>query len=274
MSDLHHDRRVLCANARVALAGHAASGQAEITAEYASVTRPVADLRRAQNGARDRQLRMGERFEVIERKDGWAFGRASQDGYVGYVAEHSLGFDFDPTHVISVRATHEYPSDDFKLEAGQSLPFGARIRVVDERKKFVETDTGAFIPKAHVRQIEKPFTDAVTVAQLYFGAPYLWGGNSTFGVDCSGLVHAGLTACGIACPGDSDQQMTLGVTVQGGYKRGDLMFWKGHVALCVDSETLLHANAHHMAVAYEPIAKAIARIEAQGDGPVTGHRRL
>lgn len=268
------DRRLTPANARVALAGFALQGQVEVAPSRFSVSKPVADLRVALSGARERQLVMGEAFDVLERQQGWAFGCAVRDGYVGYVAEGDLGFPFDATHIISVRASHLYPKDDFKSEARASLPFGARLRVIDERRKFVETDTGQFVPKAHVRLIDRPFSDPVTVAQLHFGAPYLWGGNSSFGIDCSGLVQAGLLACQIACPGDSDQQMALGKSADDAYQRGDLLFWQGHVALCVDDETLIHANAHHMAVAYEPIVKAIARIEAQGDGCVTAHRRI
>lgn len=268
------DRRVMPANARVALKGYAQQGQSEVTAEATSVSKPVADLRDAPNGKRDRQLVMGEQFDVLERHQGWAFGRAAKDGYVGYVAEGDLGFPFTPTHVISARATHVYPADDFKSEAQDSLSFGSRICVVDERRKFFETDTGRFVPKAHVRLIDRPFSDPVTVAQLFFGTPYLWGGNSSFGIDCSGLVQAGFVACGMPCPGDSDQQMALGQDAHSTYARGDLLFWKGHIALCVDGETLIHANAHHMAVSYEPITKAIARIEAQGDGPLTAHRRM
>lgn len=267
------DRRLTPANDRVALKGFALQGQTEVVAEASSVTKPVADLRDEPNGARARQLVMGEHFDVFERHNGWAFGRAARDGYVGYVAEGELGFPFVPTHWISARATHLYPDANFKSEARDSLSFGSRIRVVDERHKFVETDTGRFVPKAHVRLIERPFSDPVTVAQLFFGTPYLWGGNSSFGIDCSGLVQAGFTACGLVCPGDSDQQMDLGQVASGAYERGDLLFWKGHVALCVDGETLIHASEHYMAVAYEPILKAIARIQAQGNGAVTAHRR-
>ncbi len=268
------DRRLTPANERVALTGHATSGQIEVSPTSYTVSQPVADLRAAPEGRRERQLLWGDAFEVLEMRDGWAFGIARRDGYVGYIADTQLEPELVPTHLISARATHLYPRDDFKSEAATSLSFGSRIKVVDERRKFMEIEGGLFVPKAHVRPVDRPFSDPVTIAQLFFGTPYLWGGNSAFGIDCSGVVQAGLMACGIACPGDSDMQMSLGAPVSDGYQRGDLLFWKGHVAICVDSEVLIHANAHHMAVAYEPIARAMSRIEAQGDGPVTGHRRL
>jgi len=119
--------------------------------------------------------------------------------------------------------------------------------------------------------------DPVTIATVLLGTPYLWGGNSAFGIDCSGLVQAACMVCGIACPGDSDMQAAgLGQLVTDGSppRRGDLLFWKGHVAWVSGPDTILHANAHHMAVAYEGLVAAVARIAAQGGGPVTAHRRL
>jgi hypothetical protein len=179
--------------------------------------------------------------------------------------------------MVAVRGTHLYPAPDIKREPLAALSFGARFRIVSETDRFMETAAGTFLPKSHLRPLERPFRDPVTVAQLFFGTPYLWGGNSGTGIDCSGLVQAALLAAGHACPGDSDlQEMAVGEPLAPGVppERGDLYFWKGHVAMAVDGETLIHANAHHMAVAYEPIAAAIARIAAQGGGAVTLRRRL
>jgi len=164
------------------------------------------------------------------------------------------------------------------------LSFGARLRVARTEgawaKLAIQTqpDTAwfreAWVPAAHLAPVDTLEPDPVAVAEKFLGTPYVWGGNTAFGIDCSGLVQAALLACGIECPGDADLQMALGEEATGAPRRGDLMFWKGHVALVVDADTLIHANAGHMAVACEGIEAATARIAAQGDGPVTAHRRL
>ena len=272
------DRRLTPANGRVAAARLEGEVEAELFTDGApaTVSIPVADLLRAPGGARDRQVIRGETLTVYERRDGWAFVEAAKDGYVGYVTEAALGPYIEATHIVSVPATHLYPVADLKRHEAAHLSFGSRLRVVSAAGNFFETEEGQFVPKPHVRPANRPFTDPATIAQLFFGVPYLWGGNSILGIDCSGLVQAALSACGIACPGDSDlQEAALGraLAEDEPLQRGDLVFWKGHVAMAVDPDTLIHANGFTMSVAYERAEDAIARIESQGEGPVTSRRR-
>ncbi len=238
---------------------------------------PLADLAEAPEGPRLRQVQMGESITVYENLDGWAFIQANKDGYVGYIREHSVAERPEPTHWLAAPATHCYSAPDIRSPDVSWLGFGSLLTVVSHQPGFFETDQGQFVPKQHLWPVGKRFSDPVNAAQLHFGIPYLWGGNSMRGIDCSGLVQASLVAAGLRCPGDSDmQESELGCELpsDAALERGDLLFWRGHVAIAVDGETLLHANAHHMAVAYEPASTAIRRIEAQGGGPVTSHRRL
>lgn len=272
------DRRATPANGRVAakwLKGQVTADRF-VDGDVQRVVLPCADLRDAPDGARDRQVQFGEAVTVFENRGGWGFVRRECDGYVGYLSSDALGPAKTATHFVATPATHLYAAPDFKSPDLMRLGFFARVTVTSELKNHFETPEG-FIPKKHLRPLDRPFTDPATVAQTHFGVPYLWGGNSTMGIDCSGLVQVALLACGIACPGDSDmQEAAVGAALapDAPLERGDLLFWKGHVAMGVDPETLIHANAHHMAVVYEPAQAAISRIKAQGDGGVTSRRRL
>lgn len=272
------DRRLTPANGRVAARHLKGQVEAEIFSdgEAASIGQDIVDLLAKPAGNRDRQLLLGAAVTVYERREGWAFVQAKKDGYVGYVTEAALAAPQSGTHRVATPATHAYATESFKSQDLLHLPFGAELTVIDERHKFLETPQG-FIPKKHLRPLALPFSDPATVAQLFFGVPYLWGGNSTRGIDCSGLVQAAYQACGQVCAGDSDMQengLGRALGADAALKRGDLIFWKGHVAMMVDAETMIHANAHHMAVVYEGLAQATLRIKAQGDGDITARRRV
>jgi len=244
--------------------------------EVKTVGVPVADLRATPDGKRDRQLIYGEDFRVLETIGDWAYGSAVKDGYTGYLRADLLVDQRMPTHFISARSSHIYASPDFKTEEVAALSFGARLTVVATREKFAELDSGQFVPSPHITPIDHLYYDPIEVAERYMGVPYLWGGNSIWGLDCSGLVQAALLACGLDCPGDADlQEASVGRVIGDNVRpeRGDLFFWKGHVGLIRDENTLLHANAYHMAVVDEPLDTAIERIKAQGDGDVTSRRR-
>lgn len=270
------DRRLIPANARVA-ASHL-RGKVEAPRYESGMARlvsvPVADLLHAPGGRRERQLLMGAAVTVYDIHEGHAFVQAKRDGYVGYLPETALGGGCT-THRLTVRASHLYTRADLKSPEICGLSLGSRVQVLREAGRFAETPYG-FIPRPHLAPLEERAIDPVAVAGQFLGTPYLWGGNSAFGLDCSGLVQEACIACGIACPGDSDlQEAALGTALPEAapLRRGDLLFWKGHVAWVSAPDMLLHANAHHMAVAYEPLVEAIRRIEA-GEGPVTSRRRV
>jgi cell wall-associated NlpC family hydrolase len=269
------DRRLTPANGRVAALWLAGRIEAEryVPGTPARVIRPVLDIRAHPGGPRERQVLFGAEVTVYEEREGWSFIQAGAHGYVGYVESPALGAPLAATHHVATPATHIYADDNLKSRDLAWLPFGADVHVVHEAKAFFQTPDG-FIPKKHLWPVAKRFSDPATAAQLFFGVPYLWGGDSTLGIDCSGLVHAALTACGLPCPPDSDLQRALGQPATGALRRGDLWFWRGHVAMAVDETTLIHASGHHMAVVYEGAEEARLRIQAQDGGEVIAHRRL
>ncbi|WP_281973870.1 C40 family peptidase [Ruegeria faecimaris] len=240
------------------------------------IIQPVIDLLRAPDGPRDRQLLYGDGVCTHEENKGWSRITSDKDGYAGWVRSDCLAPELPATHWITAPSTHAYEQPAMKSRDRTSLSFGSKVQALSEQNGFLETELG-FIPAIHAKQINVTLTDPVAVAELFLGTPYLWGGNSRFGLDCSGLVQAGMLACGLPCPGDSGyQERDLGQALTPGTpaQRGDLLFWKGHVAWVYGDNMLLHANAFHMDVTFEPMDVAITRILEQGDGPVTAHKRL
>ena len=278
------DRRETPWNGRVAHVSLKGKVEAErfVEGDYLTsinIRVPISD---SPGGALQRELNFGERFCVLDEDGDLAFGFSERDGYVGWIDTKLFSLRDVPsaTHVVQVPMTHGLQSPDIKDNRfTYTLSMGARLSVAEKDGRWAKVTTTApiFVPEIHIRPIRTPETDPVAVAERLLGTPYLWGGNSAFGIDCSGLVQIACLACGIPCPGDSDQQEArLGHCVPNGTppERGDLLFWRGHVAWVADESCILHANAHSMSVTFEDRKTAIARIMAQGDGPVTGHKRL
>lgn len=274
------DRRLTPANGRVAhvsLRGHIKAARFTEGVDM-RIARPLVELLRAPGGALDCQLLMGTPFRVLEEdpETGLAFGQSLRDGYVGYLPADALAPPVAATHRVAALASHAYPVPDIKARPSCALSFGCAVAVTGEEGAFLCLADGSHVPKPHLAPLSRPEADFVAVCETFLGIPYLWGGNSSAGMDCSGMLQLALWASGREFPRDSDMQQGEGGEIPRaeGLARGDLIFWQGHVGVMRDEETLIHANAHHMAVAHEPLETARRRIAATGGGEITSRRRL
>lgn len=243
----------------------------------AEIIEPIADVRRepAHEAPLDTQALKGERVTVYDvSEEGWAWGQLETDRYVGYLSANALGpVGPAPTHRVIVPRTFGFPAADIKLPPMIALPMGARIEILRETETFVIDHYGWHYPRSHVVPLSKRQPDFVAVAESLMHAPYLWGGKSSLGIDCSGLVQMALQLAGVPCPRDTYMQEQTGQPVAlKDLRRGDLVFWKGHVAIAQDAKTIIHANAHHMMVASEPLAEAVTRIKRAGSDIVAVKR--
>jgi len=240
---------------------------------------PATPIRKAPDAGAEQldQALFGELFDVLETAGGFAWGQARRDGYVGYVAEDALGeVGESATHWVSALRTYAFAGPSIRAAAFGPLSMNALLTLDgQEDGAFVHAPGVGWIARRHLRLVGETPTDFVEIAEQFLGTPYLWGGRDSLGLDCSGLIQQALFACGRACPRDTDQQAGLGRAAPGNALiRGDLVFWKGHVGVMLDGARLLHANAHHMAVAVEPLGEAIQRIAAAGVGQPLEFRRL
>jgi len=228
----------------------------------------------ADDAAQDSELLFGETFTVYERKHGWAWGQATNDLYVGYVKEDALCAPFVGQAKVTALMAPVFSAPDLKTPVRDLLPLNAVVPVKARDGDYVKIAEGGYLHHRHLEPLVE--RDFVAVAEHFLGAPYVWGGKTLAGLDCSGLIQTALQAIGNATPRDTDMiEKSLGdaASLSGVRRRGDLVFWKGHMGVMLDESRLLHANVFHMAVAIEPLAEAVARIEKVA-GPITSVKRV
>jgi hypothetical protein len=274
------DPRVTLARADLAaqfLEGLVAAERYE-TARRLMVTAPSVAIHRLPDDGSERldELIYGEAFDALGADGDFLWGQAARDGYVGHVRVRALSpKGAAPTHRVRVLRTYAFADRSIKSPALGPFSINALVRIETEEGDFGRACDGAWFWRSHLSPIGAYEHDWAAVAERLLGTPYLWGGRTSVGLDCSGLVQQSLYATGRACPRDTDQQASLGREVtRSELRRGDLVCWKGHIGLMLDERRLVHANAHHMAVAIEPLAEAVARIEGSGAGVPTTFRRL
>jgi cell wall-associated NlpC family hydrolase len=240
---------------------------------------PVLPLRREPrfDATLDSEALFGETLLVLDESEGWAWVQLTRDAYVGYMPSEGLTRSiFTPTHRVAVLRTFIYPVPDIKSPPLALLSLNSLLAASGERGRFLALKGGGFVVAEHARELGALAEDYVEVALSFLGTPYLWGGRTSLGIDCSGLVQLASEAAGLACPRDADMQAAeLGRALDrqaGPLARGDLVFWEGHVGIMASGENLLHASAHHMAVVVEPLAEAEARIAVTGSGIIAVRR--
>jgi cell wall-associated NlpC family hydrolase len=270
-----HDPRLT--PARGDLAAKYLEGKVEaarfVTGEEFEISEAVAPLRNGPSAEAEiaTQALLGERVTIYDRNgEGFAWGQLNGDGYVGWLPDRALTKPgAAATHKVTAIRTFAFPGPSIKLPPVDTLVMGTTLTVVREDGPFAVTRQNWYLPRQHVSGIDAMAEDFVAVAECFVGTPYLWGGKSSLGIDCSGLVQVSLNAAGTGCPRDSDMQRdSLGRMLDAAearrLQRGDLIFWNGHVAIARDAETIVHANAHHMATIIEDARDAVARIKAAG----------
>jgi cell wall-associated NlpC family hydrolase len=255
-----------------------APAQRFVAARPSQATVPVAAVRARPDPRAEQvdQLLFGEGFDRLRVQGAFVLGQASRDGYVGWVEAAALSDEIShPTHWVSALRAFAYEEPSIKAPARGPLSLNALATVVEETEALWRVDRIGWIAKAHLSPVGRSLSDPVKVALAHLGAPYLWGGRDSVGLDCSGLIQQAFLACGLACPRDSDQQQALGEAAPPeALARGDLVFWTEHVGMMLDRRRLIHANVYRMSVTIEPLARVRARIAANGGGEPIAYRRV
>ena len=252
------------------------------------VTASVLPIRREpkDDGAQETQSLFGEIFTVYDEEDGWAWGQAAFDGYVGYVDASGLSAPVDvPTHRVAALRSYRFPEPDLKVAPLGLVSMNAKLTATEESEdgKWVRDSRGGWLYADHLAGMADAARDPVAVMEACLGAPYFWGGRESLGLDCSGLIQNGYELAGVNAPRDADMQEVFfsapgrGEVIWDGegdwqsvpLQRGDLVYWAGHTGVMLDGATLLHANATHMAVTKDDLAAMVRHLDRNKDNPVT-----
>lgn len=241
-----------------------------VTGKLMRVIAPVAALYKIPDRKSERQSEclFGEDVLVFETADKFCWVQSLQDGYVGYVEQVNLGdFQSTPTHIVIAPRSFQYENADLRSPMISALSIGSKVTIVGESETratlYAKLDNGNYVIADHLAPIAHIISDYVSTAENLIHTPYLWGGKSGLGIDCSGLVQLSMMMAGKRVLRDTDMQVnTIGTDIDpsDGLQRGDLVFWKGHVAIMVDHQNIIHANGASMNVKIEPLEQAIARI--------------